>query len=66
VAALTICGDAAHVLIANETGVPQGVRWFFCAGLALGVFCTAVLAALEREKDDNILVMRKVRTAFCT
>lgn len=61
VASLTLCGDAGAVLIANNTGVPQGVRWFFCAGLAIGLFSNALLAALEHEKDDNILVMRKVR-----
>ena len=60
VAALTLCGDAGAVLIANDTGVPQGVRWFFCAGLSVGVFSIALLAALEQEKDDDILVMRKV------
>lgn len=64
VAALTLCGDAGAVLIALEVGVKQGVRWFFCAGLSVGLVSIGLLAALEREKDDNILVMRKVRLAL--
>lgn len=60
VAALTLCGDAGAVLIALETGVPQGIRWFFCAGLSVGLVSTGLLAVLERERDDGILVMRKV------
>lgn len=62
VAALTLCGDAGAVLIALETGVKQGIRWFFCAGLSVGLVSTGLLAVLEREKDDDILVMRKVCT----
>lgn len=60
VAALTLAGDAGAVLITQNTGVAQGVRWFFSAGVGVGTLCIALLATLEAEKDNAILVMRKV------
>lgn len=64
VAALTLAGDAGHQLIANEYGVRQGVRWYFCAGIAIGLLCTWGLAMMEVDKDEGKLAMRKVRRAL--
>lgn len=66
VAALTLAGDAGAVMITQNTEVPQGVRWFFAAGVGIGVLCIALLATLEDEKDNCILVMRKVSSGCLT
>ena len=64
VAALSLAGDASHLLIANEYGVEQGVRWYFCAGIAIGLFCTWGLAMMEVDQDEGKLVLRKVCISF--
>jgi hypothetical protein len=63
VAALTLAGDACTELVREEE-VEQGIRWIFCGGVCTGLGCLAVLAALERDKDEpGTLYMRKVRRA---
>lgn len=63
VAALTLAGDSGAILIANNTGVPQGLRWYFCGGIATGLASTFGLAIMEVDQDGGMLIMRKVGPA---